>query len=185
MFGRLTGRSMAGSAPDRASAASHPDPSLNPGGGMVGGNDTTSVTLADINGDGLPDLVWSDGQVSLNAGYSFLPREPWGCGKAHLGAYLSGSASASASFSLGKYSIGGGRSFGLSDNWTKQQLIDVVRDHRAGLGQIHGAHRCTVETVRRQQHFKRWALRVLVETAFFDVDVAVGLKVDRKYTSAQ
>ena len=128
MFGRLTGRSMAGSAPDRASAVSHPDPSLNPSGGMVGGNDTTSVTLADINGDGLPDLVWSDGQVSLNAGYSFLPREPWGCGKAHLGAYLSGSASASASFSLGKYSIGGGRSFGLSDNWTKQQLIDVNGD---------------------------------------------------------
>ena len=35
-------------------------------------NDSVFRTLADLNGDGLPDIVCSDGNVSLGTGYGFL-----------------------------------------------------------------------------------------------------------------
>ncbi|MDX2069123.1 MAG: toxin TcdB middle/N-terminal domain-containing protein [Haliscomenobacter sp.] len=38
---------------------------------------STNVSWIDMNGDGLPDKVYQDGQVALNLGYSFTPLEDW------------------------------------------------------------------------------------------------------------
>lgn len=38
---------------------------------------STNVSWIDMNGDGLPDKVYDDGQVALNLGYSFTPLEDW------------------------------------------------------------------------------------------------------------
>ena len=111
--------------------------------GGVSGDDTARCNYVDINGDGLPDRVYDDGQVMLNIGYSFLPKEPWSCGPMHKGTYDSYSASASFSeeaanfaqgvtppsaFSMANFSIGGGYGIGLSNNHTKYQLMDVNGD---------------------------------------------------------
>lgn len=40
-------------------------------------NDNTDQTWLDINGDGLPDKIYSDGTVRLNLGYSYAPAEQW------------------------------------------------------------------------------------------------------------
>jgi len=40
--------------------------------------DTTAFAWFDINGDGLPDRVYNDGQAEMNLGYSFTPKETWG-----------------------------------------------------------------------------------------------------------
>lgn len=41
------------------------------------GDDKVSSTIIDINGDGLPDRVSSDGKVKLNLGYNFGALEQW------------------------------------------------------------------------------------------------------------
>jgi len=40
-------------------------------------NDNTDQTWLDINGDGLPDKIYSDGTLRLNLGYSYAPAEHW------------------------------------------------------------------------------------------------------------
>ncbi len=46
-------------------------------GGLSCNGDKTTHSWMDMNGDGLPDKVYDDGQVALNIGYSFLPKENW------------------------------------------------------------------------------------------------------------
>jgi RHS repeat-associated protein len=46
--------------------------------GNIGFNkQNTDASWIDMNGDGLPDKVYQDGQVALNLGYSFGPLEQW------------------------------------------------------------------------------------------------------------
>jgi len=40
-------------------------------------DDNTDQTWLDINADGLPDKIYSDGTVRLNLGYSYAPAEHW------------------------------------------------------------------------------------------------------------
>jgi RHS repeat-associated protein len=40
-------------------------------------DDYTGNTWMDINGDGLPDRIWDNGDVMLNLGYKFAPTERW------------------------------------------------------------------------------------------------------------
>ncbi len=83
--------------------------SLNVGGST--GKSTSKADLMDVNGDGLPDRVWR-GQgtldVSLNLGYRFAEREPWGQAIIHDGGTEEINAGASLSFNTGNYGFGGG-----------------------------------------------------------------------------
>ena len=134
----LSDRPMFGRTPRNAKTESVPTrPQTSVSGNGVEGHDTVHVNYADINGDGLPDRVHADGTAELNIGYRFLPAEPWACGGTHRGTHTSLSASCSMSeavqqppFNLGKFSIGGGVSMGISDNRTDFQLMDINGDGR-------------------------------------------------------
>ncbi len=92
-------------------------------------DNSTNYTLSDVNGDGLPDKVYNDGQVSLNVGYKFSNKETW--------PYLLDvrvDESTNSSVGLGgqlniyenSYGIGIGGS--ISDNNNNIQLMDVNGD---------------------------------------------------------
>jgi len=85
--------------------------------------------LVDINGDGLPDLLFEqNGQlmVSLNLGYSFAPAEPWGTGQLGDGASENGSIGASLGFNDGIYGFAGGVSLSKNKSETSEQLISMT-----------------------------------------------------------
>ena len=127
MFGKVSAASKTESVPDKPESHGATV-------SIVTGSDTARFALTDINGDGLPDKVFDNGTVALNIGYCFLTPEPWLCVGTHWGHYYSGSGSASQStslkppFNLEKFSIGGGRSVGFSDNYTDFQLMDINGD---------------------------------------------------------
>ncbi|OQP61922.1 hypothetical protein A3860_29955 [Niastella vici] len=52
--------------------------SMGVSGSINWNEDNTGSTWADINGDGLPDRVFDDGNVMLNLGYRLAAREQWG-----------------------------------------------------------------------------------------------------------
>ncbi|HTH56188.1 MAG TPA: SpvB/TcaC N-terminal domain-containing protein [Cyclobacteriaceae bacterium] len=100
--------------------------SVNYGQGTNSGN----FSWQDINGDGLPDLVYSNGTVQLNLGYKLAPTEPW----MQQGLQVSKSTSEGAGlgFSIGagseSASIGGGIGLSRSDNDIQRSLQDLNGD---------------------------------------------------------
>ena len=124
MFGKTMRNSKMGSLPDR------PDESVNLSG--VSGSETVPYSIADINGDGLPDRILPNGHVQLNIGYKFLGQEDMGIAKYRDGGYTSLSVSAGASvpeaFNVAILSIGGGVNIGVSDNRTGFLLVDINGD---------------------------------------------------------
>ncbi|MBO4738561.1 MAG: hypothetical protein J5606_03265, partial [Bacteroidales bacterium] len=102
--------------------------------------DETEYMLLDINGDGLPDLIYSDGMVKLNSGYAFDIEQHWD-GLDSIGIYESKTFSANASapsFPLAnkkisknckwKASISGGIGFTLAKNEHIITLADLNGD---------------------------------------------------------
>jgi RHS repeat-associated protein len=95
--------------------------------GSFGANfDNETVAFMDVNNDGLPDRVHSDGQVELNMGYSFLPAEQWGYTGLSDGTSLN--YGGGISINIEDYSIAAGISLTRSENVTKQTLLDVNGD---------------------------------------------------------
>jgi RHS repeat-associated protein len=95
--------------------------------GSVGTNsDEAEQTFMDINGDGLPDKVFSDGTVALNLGHSFAEREQWGFNEIHSGSGTS--LGAGLGVSLWHGSIQGGIGLSRSSNSSGERLIDVNGD---------------------------------------------------------
>ncbi|CAK8717112.1 RHS and YD repeat-containing [Candidatus Electrothrix laxa] len=90
--------------------------------------DEQSYNLTEINGDGLPDKLYNDGQVALNLGYRFAEKETWGSVKAGENKNTSVSLGASMSYNGGIYDFGGG--IGLSENDSVPELawIDINGD---------------------------------------------------------
>ncbi|MBR5665133.1 MAG: hypothetical protein IKX13_05230, partial [Bacteroidales bacterium] len=74
--------------------------SLNAGVNTNISGDRVEHTLTDINGDGLPDMLYSDGKVALNTGYGFTPRRIWG-GIEKIGVYSSVAGGADVSSGTG------------------------------------------------------------------------------------
>lgn len=94
------------------------------------GTNSGDFSWQDINGDGLPDLVYSNGTAQLNLGYKLAPAEPW----MQQGLQVSKSTSEGAGlgFSIGagseSASIGGGIGLSRSDNDIQRSLQDVNGD---------------------------------------------------------
>ena len=103
--------------------------------GTISGNFGTGTnegdfTWTDVNGDGLPDRVRSNGMVALNLGYKLTNEEPWG----HQNIQESESKSYGGGLGFSKgvgsesSSISAGIGVSLSDNNVMHSLQDVNGD---------------------------------------------------------
>ena len=101
-------------------------PSLGYGGNVSKGTSETDYDLIDINGDGLPDKVWNDGWVSLNLGYVFADKEPWGGGAVNTGETLNGGIS--MSYNSNYYSMAGGMNLDTGLTWSNETYADINGD---------------------------------------------------------
>jgi RHS repeat-associated protein len=94
------------------------------------GTNTGNYSWQDINGDGLPDAVYSNGTAQLNLGYKLAAAEPWVQGGLQVSE--SKSVGAGLGFSIGSgsesASIGGGIGLSRSDNEIQRSLQDVNGD---------------------------------------------------------
>ena len=112
------------------------------GGGFSLGNDNTNSTWTDINGDGLPDIVYKNGTVRLNTGYDFLDAENWNFDGVQSGRCTSKSEDLGLSalgealtnnnkekkFNIYQGSIQLGAALGRSVNRVTQSFIDINGD---------------------------------------------------------
>lgn len=100
--------------------------------GQVGfGSSDADDDLQDINGDGLPDRVFAEGnqlKVALNLGYRFAEKEPWGGGLVNDGESLSFTLGLGVGFNDGIYGLGGGVSYTQADSRADKTLMDVNGD---------------------------------------------------------
>lgn len=97
-------------------------------GSYAWGNNHSSISWLDINGDGLPDRITggSDKKVALNLGYRFAPEETWNFIDLQSGESNSKSAGLGIAFGNGSVNLGVGVS--QSDNFATYALIDVNGD---------------------------------------------------------
>lgn len=102
-------------------------PPLGIGGDLSTGKSDTSFDLIDINGDGLPDRVYSDGRVALNLGYGFAPPEPWP-GLSALNDGSTQNTGVNIGFNTDFYGLAGGASFSSGRSTSKATLVDVNGD---------------------------------------------------------
>ncbi|MGF2734656.1 SpvB/TcaC N-terminal domain-containing protein [Marinobacter sp. DUT-1] len=100
-------------------------PSVGITGNLGNSEDQEQLGWTDINGDGLPDRIYSNGTVALNLGYDFAPAENWGAVNRKG---ESESAGLSLGFNFGVMSIAGGLSLSRSETSPQQQLFDVNGD---------------------------------------------------------
>lgn len=101
-------------------------PSLGLGGTLGGGESDTAFDLIDINGDGLPDRVFDNGDAALNLGYSFAGREPWPGGPLNAGDTRN--AGLNLGFNTDYYGFAGGVSAATGTAKTDATLTDVNGD---------------------------------------------------------
>lgn len=88
--------------------------------------DESSHTFLDINGDGLPDKIYKGGDISLNLGYKFAPRERWNFSSIRDG--KGEDFSAGLGLSLYDNSISGGIGLNLSLAHAKTAVQDLNGD---------------------------------------------------------
>ncbi len=96
------------------------------GGDLAIDRDSTSQTWMDINGDGLTDMLFSDGTVALNLGYGFAAKEQWGFPVIHEGE--SRDYGGGLGINLFNGSIMAGVSINRTDNHSERGLIDLNGD---------------------------------------------------------
>ena len=106
------------------------------------GNDNTTISYMDINGDGLPDMVRADGNTRLNLGYRFSGHENWNNHFIRNGSSTTRGSSVSIggewgpdmgnlnpqNFNFAQASISGGVGNTHSLSNTEQMLVDVNGD---------------------------------------------------------
>ncbi|MFE2722757.1 SpvB/TcaC N-terminal domain-containing protein [Kitasatospora sp. NPDC059327] len=101
-------------------------PSLGIGGSLGGGESDVRVDLIDINGDGLPDKVFANGDAQLNLGYSFAAREPWPAGP--INDASTRNVGVNLGFNIDRYGFAGGVSAELGTSFTNASMADVNGD---------------------------------------------------------
>ena len=89
-------------------------------------NDNTEQTWLDINGDGLPDKIYSDGRVWLNLGYSFVQVENWNFDAICIGESEDFGGGIGVNISNG--SITAGVSVSKTDNEANETFMDINAD---------------------------------------------------------
>ncbi len=94
--------------------------------GITKGEDRTGNTFMDINGDGLPDIVYADNRVRYNRGYGFTGFRT--APTLFVRKSQSISCSGGSGFNIGNTSISGGVSINRSENSTEAALMDVNGD---------------------------------------------------------
>jgi RHS repeat-associated protein len=80
----------------------------------------------DINGDGLIDKVWRNGDVALNRGYSFGPRENWGFTDIRRG--VSFDLGGGGGINVSNNSFAAGFAITRTDNYSTVALQDINGD---------------------------------------------------------
>ena len=108
-------------------------------GSYVAGGDYTDLQFMDINGDGLPDRVTTNGLVALNTGYGFQDPEYWDIPILREGTSNSLSASGGISFSYNQFSIGGGIGKSGSESHSGSILMDFNGDGLPDMVQMAGS----------------------------------------------
>jgi RHS repeat-associated protein len=101
-------------------------PTLGVGGNLGGGESDGKHDLLDINGDGLPDKVYENGDAALNLGYSFAAREPWPGGPLNAGKTTN--AGVNLGFNTSYYGFAGGVSASVGTSTTDATLMDMNGD---------------------------------------------------------
>lgn len=89
-------------------------------------DDHTDQTWLDINGDGLPDKVYENGQVRLNLGYSFAPEETWNFNAVCVGKNFDISGGLGVNISNG--SIIAGIGISKTFNYASEKFLDINSD---------------------------------------------------------
>ncbi|WP_157367925.1 SpvB/TcaC N-terminal domain-containing protein [Alloactinosynnema sp. L-07] len=101
-------------------------PTLGVGGNLGGGESDSAHDLIDINGDGLPDKLYENGDAALNLGYTFAGREPWPGGPLNEGETKN--AGVNLGFNTDYYGFAGGVSAGVGTSKTDATLMDMNGD---------------------------------------------------------
>ncbi|MFC5288550.1 SpvB/TcaC N-terminal domain-containing protein [Actinokineospora guangxiensis] len=101
-------------------------PALGVGGSLGGGESDAAHDLIDINGDGLPDKVYDNGDAALNLGYSFAAREPWPGGPLNAGE--TENTGVNLGFNTDYYGFAGGVSASVGESSTDATLMDLTGD---------------------------------------------------------
>lgn len=89
-------------------------------------DDNADETWLDINGDRLPDKVYSDGRVRLNMGYSFAPEEIWNMDAICVGESEDFGGGIGVNISNGSFTAG--VAISKTDNKSTQTFIDINSD---------------------------------------------------------
>ena len=99
------------------------------GVGLEMGGDESDVRfdLMDLNGDGLPDRVYADGQVALNLGYRFGAKESWR-NPAAINDGSGTNAGLNLGFNTAFYGFAGGASYQEGRSSSTATLVDVNGD---------------------------------------------------------
>lgn len=95
--------------------------------GTTAGEDYTSHTIVDINGDGLPDIVFTNGDIKYNMGYKFTEKRSM-AGILGLNTSYSSVVSSNPSFNVLNTSISGGLGRTQTNNRNTHVLIDINGD---------------------------------------------------------
>ncbi|GJM65027.1 SpvB/TcaC N-terminal domain-containing protein [Persicobacter diffluens] len=96
------------------------------GVGLTVANSDTESAWMDVNGDGLPDRVYKNGDVELNLGYAFATKEPWGFTALNSGKSISKNGGLSVNICNG--SIRAGVGVNKSTSETEYTLQDLNGD---------------------------------------------------------
>ena len=94
--------------------------------GVSSNDDHTDQTWLDINGDGLPDKVYANGQVRLNLGYSFAPAETWNFDAICVGKNVDITGGLGVDISNGSIKAGVGIS--KTFNYATEKFMDINSD---------------------------------------------------------
>jgi RHS repeat-associated protein len=100
-------------------------------GSLGAGTSHAAFDLADLNSDGLPDRVTTDGgqlRVALNLGYSFATPELWGAATLNEGESTNFSVGPTLGFNAGIYDYAGGLSYDKNESKVPRDLVDVNGD---------------------------------------------------------
>ncbi len=119
-----------GNDPKKAKAIISGEAGLN--AGYSHSNSETRSTLTDVNGDGLPDQVFENGEVRFNRGYGFTSSSNYNLSSVRMSSsnsYTAGlGAGSGLSINRSETSIALGLGGSLSDNKSTYSLVDVNGD---------------------------------------------------------